>query len=132
MTKFNSKVDAWMVIVFLAIPLLLISFLSGESWIGLVVTTMIILIILALVWPTYYAIDGDKLHIRCGTFYKRTFHISKIHSYKESHELYRAPALSASKIKLQFKNGEWVAVSPENSILFANRLKRVNPKIIEK
>lgn len=90
-----------------------------------------VLLMFDILFHTDYTINGDKLYIRCGIFYRMTLPISKITEITHKTTFLSSPALSAKRIGLRYGNKSYVYISPQNQDDFISELKSINPGIIE-
>lgn len=90
-----------------------------------------VLLMFDILYHTDYTINGDKLYIRCGVFYRMTLPISKITEITHKTTFLSSPALSAKRIGLRYGNKSYVYISPQNQDDFISELKSINPGIIE-
>ena len=129
-TTYRSKTDAWLVIVAIAVcavlylPLIFISFSWGALMILLVLTYFICDILLNI----RYTIDGTALQIRCS-FFKSTCDIRQIKEISRTRTIESAPAASLDRIRIRFKKGGDVILSPMHKEEFIRHLMGINPDI---
>ena len=134
---FRSKVDAWLLwVVRLSligtIAVVLATVISqGEAeaaWpaIGIVVVTYAF--VEWIFHSTYYTVDQDYLRIRCGPFRWRVL-ISEIESISPSDSVLSSPALSLDRLRVNYRGGRSVLVSPGDRASFVDALRSVNAGI---
>ena len=103
--KYASKVDTWLVVVVVISGLLPIGFLvfrsatapAEEVEMMLLVTLVILaatyVVMYVSLWPCYYTLEKEHLHIRCG-FLRSDIPYTSIKSAEKSANALSAPALS--------------------------------------
>lgn len=123
--SFRSKIDAWLVIVFLS-PLVLFAALMPSTTAGsaLLVVALTAVLILALgVWlvlTTSYTIGPDELIVRCGPLTERV-PLRSITAVSASRSLLSSPALSLDRLAIFHGSGS-VLISPRDKRGFLTEL----------
>lgn len=127
---FKSKVDSWMAIIFLFIPIVMIyAVITEPDAVTILITALMILLLVVLFFGTRYVIDGEELIIYGGISKKR-IPIKQIKSLRPTKNLISAPAMSLDRIEIMFDpNTQMALVSPKEKELFVNKLLEVNPNI---
>lgn len=88
---------------------------------------------LYLNFSSEYTITNDALlNVKCGLFYNKWFHISKIRSIAESNNLISSPAPSLDRLELTYGEYDLIIISPKDKVGFAKELIKVNPNIENK
>jgi hypothetical protein len=119
--RFTSKTDWWMpVMIAIAIgsaPVAIWVASPGKAFSRQVVPVLAIGLLLPvglLVWmwfTTLYSIAGNELRIACGPM-KMTVPIDSISRIRSSHSLVSSPALSLSRLAIQYGRFQEVLISP--------------------
>lgn len=127
---FKSKVDIWMAIIFIVVPMSMIyGVITEPSAILLLITALIIVLLCILFFGTRYVIEEDEL-IVYGGLYKKRIQIKQIRSLRPSKNPLSAPAMSIDRIEITFDpHIQVVLVSPKDKELFVKKLLEVNPNI---
>ena len=127
---FKSKVDIWMAIIFIVVPMSMIyGVITEPSAILLLITALIIVLLCILFFGTKYVIEEDEL-IVYGGLYKKRIQIKQIRSLRPSKNPLSAPAMSIDRIEITFDpHIQVVLVSPKDKELFVKKLLEVNPNI---
>lgn len=143
-TRFASKVDAWLIVLLLAsmlASLVGMVVIAGQSawpfmWLLLLVLGGVgVGLPLWLLLATDYKVDQRDLRIRCGPVRQR-IPVADIRSVAPSRSLLSSPALSLDRLCIRYGRtgkvqGE-VLVSPKDKQAFVQALQAVNPAIIHK
>lgn len=129
-TTYNSAVDAWIAVVLIGAPLLVVSggvYLLDNSLpagiIQIAVGILVGLFIASLALPCRYVIDDSRLLIQCG-FLKEEIAIAKIRGVEYSSSLWSAPALSLKRVRIILDDG-WRLISPKDRDEFINSIKLI-------
>ncbi|MER2256125.1 MAG: PH domain-containing protein, partial [Priestia megaterium] len=89
---FKSKVDIWIAIVFIFVPISMIyGVITEPSAVLLLVTALMIVLLCILFFGTKYVIEKDEL-IVYGGIYKKRIPINQIRSLRPSKNPLSAPA----------------------------------------
>lgn len=127
MKRYRSKIDWWLIaIILIACFSPLMANLDLE---GLLTTIGALVLVILLVWPTDYTIDGDTLKVRAGFIIRRRYNISEIKSISRSHNILGAPACSLDRLRIDFEDGKMELISPVRKDDFINDLLTQNGKI---
>ena len=127
---YRSKTGAWLAIVTIAVcailylPLIFISF----SWGALIILLVLTYFICDMLLNIRYTIDGTALQLRCG-FFKSTCDIRQIKEISRTRTIESAPAASLDRIRIRFKKGGDVILSPMHKEEFIRHLMSINPDI---
>lgn len=127
---FKSKVDIWMAIIFIFIPISMIyGVITEPSAVLLLVTVFIIVLLCILFFGTKYVIEKDEL-IVYGGIYKKRIPIKQIRSLRPSKNPLSAPAMSIDRIEITFDpHIQVILVSPKEREQFVKKLLEINPSI---
>ena len=128
---FKSKVDWWMAVIFLAVPISMIyGVITEPDAILMLVTTIVIVLLATLFFGTKYIIEDGELIIY-GGIYKKRIPIEQIRSLRPSKNPFSAPAMSIDRIEITYNKtySEVILVSPKDKEGFVKRLLEINPNI---
>lgn len=127
---FKSKVDIWMAIIFIFVPISMIyGVITEPSAVLLLVTAFIIVLLCILFFGTKYVIEEEEL-IVYGGIYKKRIPIKQIRSLRPSKNPLSAPAMSINRIEITFDpHIQVILVSPKERELFVKKLLEINPGI---
>lgn len=134
---FPSKVDGWLLwlvrlTMLVTVGVVMAVTLSQGDRGAAITATAIVLAAHAFVeWifqSTYYSVDQDYLRIRSGPFRWRVL-ITDIESIAPSNSMLSSPALSLDRLRVNYRGGKWILVSPSDRAWFINALRSVNPRI---
>lgn len=130
---FKSKVDIWMAIIFILVPISMIyGVITEPSAVLLLVTAFVIVLLCILFFGTKYVIEKDEL-IVYGGIYKKRIPIKQIRSLRPSKNPLSAPAMSIDRIEITFDpHIQVILVSPKERELFVYKLLEINPSITVK
>lgn len=128
---FRSKIDAWLAIVLVgAATLVLVAAGTGlrqASGMGVLVTVLVITLGAVLpVWilaSTTYRVDGGTLHVRSGPF-RWHIPVSSITRIEPSNSLESAPALSLTRLRIDYGAGRSILVSPADQQAFLRAIEK--------
>jgi hypothetical protein len=129
-TVYRSKIGATMV----CIPLVVIGGVAllmamEEMGIGLIPLFLASAYIAHLFLNTYYVIEGQKLHIKCGLFFSETIEITSINKIRPTRLMMSAPAVSLDRLEILYNKFDSVLISPKDKEGFVKQLKKINPAI---
>ena len=108
----------------LYLPLIFISF----SWGALIILLVLTYFICDILLNIRYTIDGTSLQIRCSLF-KSTCDIRQIKEISRTRTIESAPAASLDRIRIRFKKGGDIILSPMHKEEFIRHLMGINPDI---
>lgn len=101
------------------------------QWLGLVILTVVFgLILLPMLFNTYYAIKDTTLNVHSGIIINTNIEIANIKSIKQTNSMMSAPALSFDRIEIFYNTYDSVIISPQNKKDFIETLKQINPAIV--
>lgn len=127
---YKSKIDFGVVVftfgltMVAVLPFLLISF----SVLDLLLPTILLIFLIDLFCNTKYIICDKKLVITCGSLIKERYEILSIRQIAKTKSWESAPALSLDRIRIIFKDGKSVLVSPKDK-KFIETLCHINKNI---
>ncbi len=129
--KYRSRPDKMFLIV-IGIPMLsmLTMMMFQKSLLGIIIATLTAAFVLYLIFNTWYTIEQDVLHVRCGFLYRKDIPIKAIKSIATSSSILSSPATSFDRLEIAFNQFDSVLISPENRQDFIESLKKINPTII--
>lgn len=128
--RFKSERDTWLVIlacgatavtVIALIPLLVSNVHAG---IRLIVASTLFLTVVLVLWimfGTYYEFGNDELQVHSGPFRWR-IPLRDIRSVSSTRAPWSSPALSLNRLRIDYGDGKWILVSPERPQEFVARL----------
>ncbi len=135
---FPSKVDAWLVVVVIAIMTVGCALtVDVMPWLTILIYAAVTACVGALLFNIKYFVEGDRLAVRGAGLVNHTYDINKILSIRPSHSILSAPAASYDRLELKFQGKVCtysLLVSPKQKAEFIAALLAVNPqiKILEK
>lgn len=134
-TKYYSKIDWWVWLVFLFMAGITAAVaLDSTWWVGLSFggTMLIFGLLIAGCW---YEIDGDQLVVY-QFFRPNRFPIGKIAEVKKTTGILATAGMSIRRVSIKFidrsvmKSSMPLEISPKDRDAFMAQLKEINPKII--
>ncbi|MGZ4778141.1 MAG: PH domain-containing protein [Thermoanaerobaculia bacterium] len=136
--RFESKRDAWFVLLLRVMPLVVLAIVSyawyrSHSYMGGPIVGVVLLLIFEIFFfesvmrSTYYVIEGGTLLIRSSVVTWRV-PIAKIRSITPTRSAISSPAFSLDRLRILY-DGKQVLVSPEEKQRFIEALRAVNPAI---
>jgi hypothetical protein len=130
---FRSKVDAWLVLVAVFVPVIALAFVAYRTRLDPKAMPVVLIVALAagaaalIFTKTNYTIDGDVLIIRSG-FFRWRVPIRDIESVTPTHNPSSSPALSLDRLEIRY-GPKTILVSPDDKAGFIRALTRINPNI---
>ena len=134
---FRSKVDAWLLWL---VRLSLVGTIAGvlatvisqgeteAAWPAIAIVVVAYAFVEWIFHSTYYMVDQDYLRIRSGPFRWRVL-ISEIESITPSNSVLSSPALSRDRLRVTYRGGRSILVSPGDRGSFVDALRSVNAGI---
>ncbi|MFJ1518572.1 PH domain-containing protein [Acinetobacter sp. ABJ_C1_1] len=134
--KFRSKIDWWLLLIFVVITANIIfktyqevhhSFM-GTNFSHLMIYSLVILVIWLPIFSTYYVVETNILVIK-SLIFRWKINIDDIIQIEPTHNPLSSPALSLDRLKISYmKNGRIakVMISPKDKEGFLNTLRN-NP-----
>lgn len=128
--RFPSKIDAWLVIVFVAALFVqTAAFVSvvraGADTVAIAIMVIATLLLLLLVGSTlrftYYTVEGNTLKVRSGPF-SWTIPIDEIHTITPTKSPLSSPALSLDRLRIHWGKKRRIMVSPADKDGFVKAL----------
>ena len=128
--RFPSKIDAWLVVLLvIAIAGVLAGFigvvLENEEPVVTIfmgaVMLLIVLLIVSLLFRTYYSVEGETLRIVSGPFRWRV-PIAEIESLELTRNPLSSPALSLDRLRVRYSGKKSIMISPADKQRFAKAL----------
>jgi len=128
---YRSKIDAWLVIILVSVPAVLLDFiLDGigvEDRLGTLLELSVVVAVLALIlwlyWSTRYTISGDFLLVKSGPF-SWVIPIEDITSIEPTRNAMSSPALSLDRLLISYGHGGELMISPKDRARFMTELKK--------
>ena len=140
MTKYPSEKGSIFIIAFVLVCLVSVFTLFQTPFTDLkiafnvaqLIVLPVILLLLWMLFGTYYVIDGDQLNYHCA-FIKGSIPITEIHQIiiQKSFSFYSGlkPALGNFGIVVKYNRWDDIYLSPRNKEAFIAELKKINPDI---
>lgn len=130
-TVFRSKVDLWLVIIAVAVPIMLLEFiLDGlntpdkfAELLALVIVVAVLGIFTWLYFSTRYTITGDFLLVKAGPF-SWVIPIEDIVSVEPTRNPVSSPALSLDRLVIRYGQSAALLISPKDKLGFMKALKK--------
>jgi membrane protein YdbS with pleckstrin-like domain len=131
--RFPSKVDAWLVIVFVVAltiqtAAMISVVLAGVDAAAIAIMVGATVLLLALVGSTlrftYYTIEGNTLKVRSGPF-SWAIPIDQIHTITPTKSPLSSPALSLDRLRIHWGEKRRIMVSPADKDGFVKALGMV-------
>ena len=128
--RFPSKVDAWLVIVFVVAltiqtAAMISVVLAGVDAAAIAIMVGTTVLLLALVGSTlrftYYTIEGNTLKVRSGPF-SWAIPIDQIHTITPTKSPLSSPALSLDRLRIHWGKKRRIMVSPADKDGFVKAL----------
>ncbi len=121
MEEFSSKIDTWLLIIFIVTILVCVwaAFVSIRKGGVTGYLSALIVFLIGIVLPfwvllsTKYIIDHEELVVRSGPF-SWTIPIASISSVQDTRNSRSSPALSLDRLRINYHNGKAIMVSPKN------------------
>ena len=128
---YRSKVDAWLVVVLVGVPVGMVDFLLDGAGIDDRFATLLMLGIVAamlgfFLWlcaSTRYSIIGEFLSVKSGPFCWM-IPIDEITSIEPTHNPASSPALSLDRLVIRYGHDAELMVSPKDKAGFIEALKK--------
>lgn len=128
--RFESKRDLWIVAILwgalltmVAVPIYAIGLRPSlfEFLFVCALTVPFAVLILKILYGTYYVVDGETLVVRSGPLRWRV-PLAKIKSVKRTHSFLSSPALSMDRLRIRYGHGRMLMVSPEDQRAFLSAI----------
>jgi hypothetical protein len=98
-------------------------------WIGFGFFAALSLCLGYVLFSIRYIIDGNRLLIRGGFFYRMEIDIQSIQRITKSRNPLSSPAASLDRLAIGWGHGDEMLVSPKDKIGFVQALQTINPNI---
>jgi hypothetical protein len=128
--KFKSAVDWWfyaesLPLAGIAVVLLPVVLPMGGRGAALALLSLIGAagLMAWLLFSTFYEVEGEVLLIRCGPFRWR-IPIAEIRSVRDSQSVASSPALSLTRLQIDYGFGQTILVSPDDRAGFLKAIGR--------
>ena len=118
----------WIVILLLIFNLFSRIYNKSDNILVIMITIISIVLLIWIIFGTYYKITKTNLKIRYGPFYK-IIPINNITKIVKTKDIFISPSLSIKKLEIYHNNYETIKISPQNEINFIDELKNINPNI---
>ena len=135
MKVFKSKIDSWLLIVFLVIIvvsifsviLILLHHTSlGDYLISLMIILLGVVLPIWLIGSTKYLVFEDLLLIKSGPF-RWKVNISSVSNIRKTKNPLSSPALSLDRLEIKYDKNKSIMISPQNKEDF---LRTINKEAI--
>ena len=128
---FRSKVDVWLVVAAVAMPVVLLDFildgLNTPDKFAEIAAVVIVLFVLAifawLYFSTRYSITGDFLVVKAGPF-SWMIPIEDIYSVEPTRSALSSPALSLDRLLIRYGQSAELMISPRDKSAFMAELRK--------
>lgn len=132
--KFRSKIDWWLLLVFIVTTAIIVmkiyevnhNYSLASNFPHLIFYSLIILIIWLPIFNTYYVVENNTLIIKSLVF-RWKININDITQIEPTHNPLSSPALSLDRLKIYYmKNGEVtsVMISPKDKESFLQAINK--------
>lgn len=133
--RFDSKRDAWLVLMMRAIPLAVLAVIiaATRDFRGAIIGAVILIAVELLFFETllrstYYVIEGDTLRIQ-SSFLRWLVPIREIRSITPTRSPLSSPALSLDRLRIDYGTRS-IMISPAEQRRFIEALRAINPAIM--
>ena len=135
--SFRSKVDWWLVLILVWIPILtslpqlqrlaLGGSPNSSAWLSLLVVAGVVLAL----FPTRYVIEGETVSIKCGVIGWEcdAFRVQDVQTVEESHDVLAAPALSLDRLRIDLGLRRDIVISPKDKAGFLRALAAIDAQL---
>jgi hypothetical protein len=101
-----------------------------QIWGAVFILLAVMVLILSLLFRTYYEVEGSSLKIVCGFIIYQRIEISRIRKIEKTNSPISSPALSVrDRIEIYYDKYDSVIISPERQVEFIQTLKLINKNI---
>ena len=130
--RFDSKKDLWLSAVLWATVLAMVvaawNVLAAPlaAWEQVLAVSVSVATVVLIVWlwsGTYYEVGDGRLSIHAGPFRQR-IELDAITAVTPTRAAWSSPALSLDRLRIDYGDGKWVMVSPEQRDAFIAALGR--------
>ncbi|WP_456271222.1 PH domain-containing protein [Bacillus sp. AK031] len=102
---------------------------EGEgTFAGVIVPVLAAILIIWLMFATYYEINGNVLKVAAGPL-RYKIDITSIKSVKPTRNPLSSPALSIDRLEIKYNKWNTVLISPKDKERFIEELVKINPAI---
>jgi hypothetical protein len=128
---YRSKLDVWLVVVLIGVPIGLVDFLLDgvgidDRFANLLMVSVAVAMLGFILWlcaSTRYSIIGEFLSVKSGPF-SWMIPIDEITSIEPTHNPASSPALSLDRLVIRYGHGAELMVSPKDKSGFIAELKK--------
>lgn len=128
---YRSKVDVWLVVVLVGVPIGLVDFLLDgvgidDRFATLLMLSVVVAMLGFFLWlcaSTSYSIIGEFLSVKSGPF-SWMIPIDEIASIEPTHNPASSPALSLDRLVIRYGHGAELMISPKDKSGFIEELKK--------
>ncbi|USP39512.1 PH domain-containing protein [Acinetobacter sp. XS-4] len=139
MNKFKSKVDWWILVIFLGVTIYILNDILKlqsthnikNNFFDIIIYSILLWLIWTPIINTNYTIDKNYLIIKC-TVLKWKIKIKSIQSVEKTYNPLSAPALSLDRLKIKYLDDtgylKTIMISPKEKDEFIKTLNKENLK----
>jgi membrane protein YdbS with pleckstrin-like domain len=128
---FRSKIDLWLVVLIVGIPVLILEFLfegilPDDSVADLLATVIVVIVLGFCLWlylTTRYTISSDTLGVKCGPF-SWVVPLREIYTIEPTRNPASSPALSLDRLLIHYGDGSEIMVSPADKAGFIAAIRK--------
>lgn len=131
MQTFRSKIglEIALPVYFLLSFIFIMVMRDGANWIVAGIFILVFMFFTHILFSTYYVIEDEVLHVRCGFLYYSRIDIKTINKITETRNIISSPATSIDRMEILYSKYSSVLVSPKDKDGFIEALKTINPAI---
>lgn len=130
-TVFRSKMDLWLVVVTVAVPIVLLDYIldglntpdKPAELLAVLIVVAVLGIIAWLYFSTRYTITGDFLLVKAGPF-SWVIPVEDIVSVEPTRNPSSSPALSLDRLLIRYGHSAELMISPKDKAGFMKELKK--------
>jgi membrane protein YdbS with pleckstrin-like domain len=136
MQRFSSKVDWWLAVIVISVPLISVGTVvaglmtgdTGAAVSAIITLALVLVVYVGVVWPIAYEVHDRELVVRFG-FIRSRVPIDQITRVTPSRNPLASPALSLDRIRVDRRGGGFVLVSPADREGFARAILQRAPSV---
>ena len=135
--RFRSRIDLWLGVLLVAVTLIDLALLADivrsglRPEVNLAAGAVALLSVLLIGWillGTWYEVGDERLRVACGPM-RWTVPLADITAVVPTRSPWSAPALSLSRLRVEYDPGRSVVVSPRDADGFRAALRRGGARI---
>lgn len=128
---FRSKVDVWLVLALVGVPILALEFLLDGAGLddrfanvlAVLIVVTVLGIFLWLYLGTHYTVTGEFLSVKSGPFFW-SIPLDDITAIEPTHNPLSSPALSLDRLLIRYGGGAELMISPADKAGFMTALRK--------